>query len=77
LLVVIYVSLKSAALAKNQTMIAEFLQGELKEIRAAQKISIKPLPMNGLMMASPPMHRAGTRERRLKPRHRTMAPVST
>jgi hypothetical protein len=42
-LVLIYVALKTAAIAKDQTAIVEYLQTELKEIKAAQKIPVKPL----------------------------------
>jgi hypothetical protein len=43
LLVVIYVALKTAAIAKDQMAITEYLQTELREVKAAQKIPVKPL----------------------------------
>lgn len=43
LLALTYVALKAAAIAKSQRAIAEYLQAELKEIKAAQKTPVKPL----------------------------------
>jgi len=43
LLALTYGALKTAAIAKSQRAIAEYLQMELKEIKAMQKIPVKPL----------------------------------
>jgi hypothetical protein len=43
LLLSMYVAQKTAALTKSQSAIAEFLQTEIKDLKAMQKIPVKPL----------------------------------
>jgi len=78
LLVLIYIALKTASSAKWQVALGEYLQTELKQIRNAQTVPLKPLSRTGgSTMGFPLSRHAKRRGRHWKIPHGTKALTNT